>query len=237
MITAAGRPEPATSPITTPSSPGRQGEHVVPVAAHHARAGDIAGGHLRAPRRPGSADGSRLRCSASAATRSSWAVSECTAVAARSAASCSSSTSSLVNSRRRQRPDMQHADHPAAGDQRHAHQGAGSPSPTGSGSAPWCDRRGRGSPAGARRRSARRTRGRPGSARPGAPLPPARRPPSRSAAREEKSSSSTAAVSACRMALVRSSSSASSSWSSSRDRAASVIDWISRSLSSSSGAG
>ena len=41
MMTAASSPDPATSPTTTPSLPSGQDEHVVPVPAHGAGAGDV----------------------------------------------------------------------------------------------------------------------------------------------------------------------------------------------------
>ena len=96
MITAAARPEPATSPITTHSSPdGRvntsyQSPPTVPLPGIYRAA-------ISAPGTTGSAEGTRLRCSASAATRSVCALIDCTAAAARSAASCSNSASWLVN--------------------------------------------------------------------------------------------------------------------------------------------
>ena len=67
-----------------------QGEHVIPLAADTALARDEPA-PISAPATAGGADGIRLRCKATAATRSARVVIECTAVAARSAAICSSS--------------------------------------------------------------------------------------------------------------------------------------------------
>src|SRR5215472_6011566 len=96
MITAAGRPEPATSPTTMLSSPdGRkktsyQSPPTTPWPAMNLAA-------ISTPATSGSADGSRLRCSAAAARPSVLACIADTAAAARSAASWSSVTSSCAN--------------------------------------------------------------------------------------------------------------------------------------------
>ncbi len=96
MMTAAGRPDPATSPTTRHSSPdGRlytsyQSPPTPPLPGMCRAASS-------APATAGSAVGTGLRCSATAARRSACAVMDCTAAAARSAASCRSSVSWPVN--------------------------------------------------------------------------------------------------------------------------------------------
>ena len=98
MMTAASSPDPATSPTTTPSLPsGRtntsyQSPPTVPEPVTYRAA-------RSRPGTAGSAVGSRLRCSATAASASSCDIMECRASAARSAASCSSSASCCPNGR------------------------------------------------------------------------------------------------------------------------------------------
>jgi len=98
MITAASSPEPATSPTTTPSSPDGSGNTsyqsppTTPLPVTYLAA-------IRIPATTGGAPGTSDRCSASTASLSSLARSDCTASAARSAATWSRVASSLVNTR------------------------------------------------------------------------------------------------------------------------------------------
>jgi hypothetical protein len=80
-----------------------QDEHVIPVAADVAGPRHIPGGDLRSLT-AGSAEGTRLRCRASAAAWSSRDLSDCTASAARSAANWSRAASSVVKTRLRTVP-------------------------------------------------------------------------------------------------------------------------------------
>ena len=125
MMTAAPSPDPATSPHHHAQLARGQHEHVIPVAADTARTPARTG--RRPPRyvTAGSAEGTRLRCSASAAAWSSRDLSDCTASAARSAAICSSAASSLVKSRSRTVPTCSTPSTAPSTKQRDARQEAG----------------------------------------------------------------------------------------------------------------
>src|ERR1700751_5041754 len=98
MITAAAGPDPATSHTVTHNCPvGRvntsyQSPPTAPLPGMYRAA-------ISAPATAGSAEGTRLRCSAVTAAPSAAAVIDCTAAAARSPASCNSSTSRELNRR------------------------------------------------------------------------------------------------------------------------------------------
>ena len=100
-------------------------ERVVPVAADPAAADRraVAGGE-REPRHRRQGLGARLRCSISTTPRWWNSRARSIAVAARSAASWSRSASTGTKSRGVRRADVQHADHVALGQQRHAQQRA-----------------------------------------------------------------------------------------------------------------
>jgi hypothetical protein len=125
MVTAACRPEPVTSPITTHSCPEGRVNTVIPVAAHRALPGHVAGRQLRP------AEGrQRGRKQAALQRRSRGPILLGHQRSHRGRGPVRGKLQQLHVAAGelawRQRADVHDPDHPAASDQRHTHQGTDS---------------------------------------------------------------------------------------------------------------